>query len=151
MPISHDDVGNFDSSFLGEMHGSIEDKFLLARLSLLLMMTYPGKKLMFMGTEFAQLKKWNYNSELDWSLLQLQNHKHFNLYTSELNKFYLSTPELWEIDFYENGFRWIYPDEADKNIIAFKRISKKDSEIIIILNFFAVYISILHIFRNTYF
>ena len=138
MPISHDDVGNFDSSFLGKMHGSIEDKFLLARLSLLLMMTYPGKKLMFMGTEFAQLKKWNYNSELDWSLLQLQNHKHFNLYTSELNKFYLSTPELWEIDFYENGFRWIYPDEADKNIIAFKRISKKDSEIIIILNFSGV-------------
>ncbi len=138
MPISHDDVAYPSGSFIEKMHGSIEDKFLLARLSLLLMMTYPGKKLMFMGTEFAQFREWTYENELEWFMLQFPNHKDFNAYVSALNHFYLSTRELWEIDFYQNGFKWIYSDEAEKNIVAFKRIANNGSEIIIALNFSGV-------------
>ena len=135
MPISHDDVSFGKSSFIGKMFGSYEDKFDMARLSLMLMMTYPGKKLLFMGTEFAQLNEWNYDHELDWFLLGRQNHKSFKEYTAALNHFYLSTPELWQLDFSPNGFEWIYPDEADKNIVAFKRKASTGNEIIVILNF----------------
>ena len=135
MPISHDDISSGKSSFISKMFGSIEDKFLMARLSLMLMITYPGKKLMFMGTEFAQFKEWDYDKELEWFMLQHQKHKSFSEYVASLNHFYLSTPELWQIDFSENGFKWIYPDEKDKNLVAFKRISYSGSEIVVVMNF----------------
>lgn len=135
MPISHDDVSLGNRSFLGKMFGGYEDKLDMARLTLLLMMTYPGKKLLFMGTELAQLNDWNYNFELDWFLLENQNHKNFQEFVKALNHFYLSTPELWQFDFSQNGFEWIFPDERDKNIVAFKRKSSNGHEIIILINF----------------
>lgn len=135
MPISHDEVAHGKRSFIDKMYGDIGDKFSEARLALLLMMTYPGKKLLFMGTEFAQFKEWDSGRELEWFMLQFPNHRQFREYVASLNHFYLKTCELWDIDFDEKGFRWIYPDEAEKNLVAFRRISKFDSEIIIVLNF----------------
>lgn len=135
MPISHDTVSFGKSSFIEKMFGNIEDKLKMARLSLMLMMTYPGKKLTFMGTEIAQFREWDYDREIDWYILEHENHRNFKYYTSALNHFYLSTPELWQIDFSEDGFKWIYPDEHDKNVIVFKRISSCGSEIIIAMNF----------------
>lgn len=135
MPISHDIVCKGKQSFIGRMFGNTEDKFLMARLSLMLMMTYPGKKLTFMGTEFAQFAEWDHDRELEWFMLSFERHRAFKDYVSALNHFYLSTPELWQIDFREDGFKWIYPDEAEKNLVAFKRISSNGSEIVIAMNF----------------
>lgn len=135
LPISHDDVSKHKQSFIERMFGIAQDKFSMARLSLMLMMTYPGKKLAFMGTEFAQIKGWDYDKELEWFMLAYESHRSFKDYTSSLNRFYISTPELWQKDFSEEGFKWIHPDEADKNIVTFKRISSSGSEIVVAMNF----------------
>ena len=135
MPLSHDLVAKGKNSLINRMYGSYEDKFLMARLSLFLMMTYPGKKLTFMGTEFAQFSEWDYDHELEWGMLSYQKHAEFKEYVCALNHFYLNSPELWQIDFQERGFSWICPDEAEKNLVAFKRRSLSGSEIIIVMNF----------------
>ena len=135
MPISHDEVVHGKKSFVDKMYGMYGDKFLQARTSLLLMMTYPGKKILFMGTEFAQFREWDYDNSLEWFMLDYPMHKSFRDYVASLNAFYLSRKELWEIDFVEDGFKWIYADEADKNLVAFKRLDKKGRAIIVVLNF----------------
>lgn len=134
-PISHDEVVHGKKSFIDKMHGSIEDKFSQARVALMAYMTYPGKKLLFMGTEYAQFREWDYASGLEWFMLDYPRHKAFRDYTAALNHFYLSNSPLYEIDFNEEGFVWIYPDEADKNLVAFKRRSLKGEELTVILNF----------------
>ena len=135
MPISHDAVSLGRGSFLGKMFGGKEDKLAMARLSLMLMMTYPGKKLTFMGVELATSDEWNYDNELPWYLLSFEEHRRFKEYVKELNHFYLLTPSLWQVDFSERGFKWIYPDEAWKNLVVFKRISAQNEEIVVVLNF----------------
>ena len=135
MPISHDEVVHGKLSFVNKMHGSLEDKFKQARTSLMLMMTYPGKKMLFMGTEYAQFREWDYDNSLEWFMLDYPNHKYFREYVASLNAFYLAHSELWEIDFVEDGFKWILPDEADKNLVAFKRLNKKGKYLTVVLNF----------------
>ena len=135
MPISHDEVVHGKLSFVNKMHGSLEDKFKQARTSLMLMMTYPGKKMLFMGTEYAQFREWDYDNSLEWFMLDYPNHKYFREYVASLNAFYLAHSELWEIDFVEDGFKWLLPDEADKNLVAFKRLNKKGKYLTVVLNF----------------
>ena len=135
MPISHDEVVHGKLSFINKMFGSHEDKFRQARTSLMLMMTYPGKKMLFMGTEYAQFREWDYDNSLEWFMLDYPDHMHFREYVASLNAFYLDHSELWEIDFVEDGWKWLLPDEADKNLVAFKRINKKGKELIVVLNF----------------
>ena len=135
MPISHDEVVHGKLSFINKMFGSHEDKFRQARTSLMLMMTYPGKKMLFMGTEYAQFREWDYDNSLEWFMLDYPDHMHFREYVASLNAFYLDHSELWEIDFVEDGWKWLLPDEADKNLVAFKRLNKKGKELIVVLNF----------------
>ena len=105
------------------------------RSALLLMMTFPGKKMMFMGTEFAQFREWDYQSSLEWFMLDYPNHRAIREYTAALNRFYLETKELWEIDFSNEGFEWILPDESEKNLIAYKRLAKNGEYIVAVINF----------------
>ena len=135
MPISHDEVVHGKLSFINKMFGSNEDKFKQARTSLMLMMTYPGKKMLFMGTEYAQFREWDYDNSLEWFMLGYPDHKYFREYVASLNAFYLDHSELWEIDFVEDGFKWLLADEADKNLVAFRRINKKGKHLTVILNF----------------
>ncbi|MBO5907201.1 MAG: 1,4-alpha-glucan branching protein GlgB [Clostridia bacterium] len=135
LPISHDEVVHGKRSFIDKMFGEYEDKFLEARAALLLQMTYPGKKLTFMGTEYAQFREWDFENSLEWFMLDYPKHREFRAYVSALNSFYLSHSELWEIDFDERGFKWIYPDEQDKNLVAFKRLNLRGEEIIVIISF----------------
>jgi len=134
MPISHDEVVHGKKSFINKMHGSYEDKFLEARAALMLQMTYPGKKLLFMGTEYAQFREWDYENSLEWFMLDYPNHRYFRDYVAALNGFYLSSPELWEIDFSPEGFSWILPDEADKNLVAFKRFDLQGNSLTVLIN-----------------
>ncbi len=135
LPISHDEVVHGKRSFVDKMFGEYEDKFLQARASLMLMMTYPGKKLLFMGTEYAQFREWDYENSLEWFMLDYPKHKQFRDYVRALNSFYLSHAELWEIDFNGNGFKWLLADEADKNCVAYRRIDSNGKSIIIVINF----------------
>ena len=135
MPISHDEVVHGKLSFVNKMHGSYEDKFSEMRASLMLIMTYPGKKLSFMGTEYAQFREWDYENSLEWFMLDYPKHKQMRDYVAALNFFYLSTKELYEIDFKEAGFKWILADEAERNLVAFRRRSISGREIIVVINF----------------
>lgn len=135
MPISHDEVVHGKGSFINKMFGSLEDKFAQARASLLLMMTYPGKKMLFMGTEYAQFREWDFDNSLEWFMLEYPNHKAFREYVAALNFFYLDHSELWDIDFDEDGFRWLLADEADKNVVAYRRFNKKGEYLIVAINF----------------
>ena len=135
LPISHDEVVHGKKSFIDKMFGSYEDKFREARCALMLQMTYPGKKLMFMGTEYAQFREWDYESSLEWFMLDYPNHRHFSQYVAALNELYLSSPELYEIDFSPEGFSWILPDEAERNLVAFKRHDLSGNSLTVLINF----------------
>ncbi len=135
MPISHDEVVHGKLSFIDKMYGSYEDKFKQMRASLMLMMTYPGKKLLFMGTEYGQFREWDYENSLEWFMLDYPLHRAIREYTSALNSFYLRTRQLWEYDFDPRGFEWILADESDKNVVAYRRVDIKGERIVIAINF----------------
>ena len=134
LPISHDEVVHGKHAFIDKMHGSYEDKFKQTRLALLLMMTYPGKKLTFMGTEFGQFREWDYANSLEWFMLDYEKHHSLREYVAALNRFYILNDALWYYDFSQRGFEWISVDEAEKNAIAYKR-NGKSSSLTILLNF----------------
>ena len=135
LPISHDEVVHGKRSFVDKMYGSYEDKFSQARAALLLMICYPGKKMLFMGSEFAQFREWDYDNALEWFMLEYPMHKHFRDYVASLNRFYLKTSELWELDFEQRGFEWIAADDAEKNAVSFYRLNKKGQKIGVIISF----------------
>lgn len=135
LPISHDEVVHGKKSIVDKCFGEYDDKFSCMRTFLMYMMTLPGKKMMFMGTEFAQFREWDYENELEWFMTDYPRHAEMQRYVKALNRFYLDTPELWEIDDTWDGFEWIDADRADLNIISYRRKDKKGREIIVVLNF----------------
>lgn len=135
LPLSHDEVVHMKGSLIGKMPGTYDERFAHLRTYLGYMYAHPGKKLLFMGGEFAQFAEWNYEKELDWCLLDIPKHKEMHRYIKDLNHFYLNNSELWENDCGWEGFQWIYPDDADKNILSFRRIGIDGAELIVICNF----------------
>ncbi len=135
LPISHDEVVHGKKSFIDKMYGSYEDKFRQFRAAMLLIMTYPGKKMLFMGTEYGQFREWDFADSLEWFMLDYPNHSALREYVSSLNRFYLKTPALWEMDFKPQGFEWIYADSSDQNMVAYKRIASNGDKIISVVCF----------------
>ena len=139
LPISHDEVVYGKCSMIEKMPGEGEQKFSSYRAFLAYMMAHPGKKMLFMGQEFAQYNEWNYKSRLDWELIKNNPYnKRLQEFTKKLNKFYLENSTLWDEDSSWGGFSWISNDDYKQSVIAFRRIADDGSELIAVCNFVPV-------------
>lgn len=138
LPLSHDEVVHGKCSILNKMYGDYYDKFKAMRVYMTYMFAHPGKKLNFMGNEFAQFKEWDYQAGIDFCLLDYDTHKTMFDFTKALNKFYLTSAELYADDYSWSGFGWLVPDDNTQNIIIFKRMDGKGNELIYVANFSTV-------------
>ncbi len=136
LPLSHDEVVHGKKSLLDKMPGDYWQKFANVRLLFTYLIAHPGKKLTFMGSEFAQFIEWNEWKELDWFLIkEHEKHRKMQVFVNDLNEFYLKNSELYEIDFSYDGFDWIDHRNHDNSVIVFIRKNLKGEFLLIILNF----------------
>lgn len=135
LPVSHDEVVHGKRSLLNKIAGSYEDKFATLRATMMYVMSFPGKKMLFMGTEYAPFSEWSETHGLEWFMLDYPAHRAFRDFLRELNHFYLSEPTLYERDFTEDGFSWLLPDAADQNLVAYRRRGETGDELIAVVSF----------------
>ncbi len=132
LPLSHDEVVHGKGSLLGKMPGDDWQKFANLRLLLGFMYTHPGKKLLFMGSEFGQGREWTHEESLDWYLLEYFPHQGVQKWVKDLNRFYRSTPALHELDFEQDGFEWLDFSDWEKSIISYIRRGKDSRNLILV-------------------
>ncbi len=135
LPLSHDEVVHGKGSIVEKMPGDAWQKFANVRLLYTYMYAHPGKKLLFMGNEFAQWKEWNHDESLQWELLSGEPHAGVQRLVRDLNALYVSTPALHEQDPYPSGFEWIDYSDAEASVVAFIRWAKDGSFVVAVCNF----------------
>lgn len=133
LPLSHDEVVHGKSSLIGRMPGSSWQAFANLRLYYTFMYGHPGKKLLFMGGEFAQQREWNHSTSLDWHLLDLPLHAGIRQLVKDLNRLYQTSPALYEIDFDAGGFEWIDCSDNQQCVISFLRRGKNPAELVVVV------------------
>jgi 1,4-alpha-glucan branching enzyme len=131
LPLSHDEVVHGKGSLLGKMPGDKWQKLANLRSLYAFMWAHPGKKLLFMGSEFAQESEWNAERSLDWHLLEDPQHAGIQSLVRDLNQAYKGEPALWESDDDHTAFWWIEANDADNNVFAFARRTT-DSEGVVV-------------------
>lgn len=134
LPFSHDEVVHGKGSLLNKMPGDEWQRFANLRLLYTLMFTYPGKKLLFMGSEFGQGTEWSFNRNLDWYVLEYSHHHGVQSLIRDLNKLYVEQPALHQLDFDGRGFEWVDCHDVQQSIISYRRKSEHD-EVLVVLNF----------------
>ncbi|MCZ6577834.1 MAG: 1,4-alpha-glucan branching protein GlgB [Gammaproteobacteria bacterium] len=133
LPLSHDEVVHGKSSLIGRMPGNSWLAFANLRLYYTFMYGHPGKKLLFMGGEFAQQREWNHSTSLDWHLLDLPLHAGIRQLVKDLNRLYQTSPALYEIDFDAGGFEWIDCSDNQQCVISFLRRGKNPAELVVVV------------------
>ncbi len=139
LPLSHDEVVHGKKSLIGRMPGDYDMKFSNLRAFFAYQMAQPGKKLNFMGNEFAQFIEWDFKKGLDWLLLDYERHRQMQDFVKTLNHLYLDTPALWQQDLGWEGFSWCDANNADESILSFMRWDAKGNGILVVCNFCPVY------------
>jgi 1,4-alpha-glucan branching enzyme len=139
LPVSHDEVVHGKGSLLNKMPGFYDDKFAGMRSFYAYMLFHPGKKLTFMGAEFGQFIEWDSERSLDWHLLDHEKHRQLSNCVAALNHFYLEREALWELDGGWEGFSWLYPDDAQANMLSFTRRDSAGRELYCIVHFSPVF------------
>lgn len=137
LPISHDEVVHGKGSLLNKMPGDYEQKFAGLRTFMGYMMTHPGKKLLFMGSEFGQFIEWDYRKGLDWMLLDYDTHRKTRDFIRALNHYYLAHPALWQVEDSWDGFRWLNADDNTRSVITYYRTDEKGRKTLVLCNFAA--------------
>jgi 1,4-alpha-glucan branching enzyme len=133
LPLSHDEVVHGKGSILARMPGDAWQKFANLRLYYTFMYGHPGKKLLFMGCEFGQGREWNHASALDWSLLEVSWHAGVQRLVRDLNRLYVHTPALHEVDFNSAGFEWIDCTDVEQSVMAFLRRGTDPQDLVVVV------------------
>ena len=134
--LSHDEVVHGKGSMINKMPGEYESKFPNLRVAYGFMMAHPGKKLLFMGQEFAQFSEWNEDKSLEWDMLSYESHATMQTYVKALNNFYKHNPAMYQLDFDADGFEWINNMDSDRSIVSFlRKTAKKEETLLVICNF----------------
>jgi 1,4-alpha-glucan branching enzyme len=131
LPLSHDEVVHGKGSLINKMPGDRWQKFANLRALYAYMWAHPGKKLLFMGSEFAQEAEWSHARSLDWHLLERAEHAGMQSLIRDLNHRYREEPALWEVDSDPSGFWWLEPNDADNNVMAFARTSRDGERVLV--------------------
>ncbi len=136
LPLSHDEVVHGKGSLIRKMAGDAWQKFANLRLLYAHMYSQPGKKLLFMGAELAQIREWNHDAQLDWDLLEEPRHAQLQRWVEDLNKFYRDVAPMHELDLEPKGFEWIDCCDTENNIISLLRFGRTEDVIVAaVLNF----------------
>jgi 1,4-alpha-glucan branching enzyme len=135
LPLSHDEVVHGKGSLLGKMPGDQWQKLANLRAYLAYMWAHPGKKLLFMGAELGQSSEWAESRELDWWLLEHQEHRGVQSLVRDLNRVYREVPAMWALDNRPEGFSWIDADDSASNILSFLRFDPDGNAIACVANF----------------
>jgi 1,4-alpha-glucan branching enzyme len=133
LPISHDEVVHGKGSMLTKMPGDRWQKFANLRAYYGFMFGHPGKKLLFMGCEFAQEREWNHDQSLDWHLLGDAHHEGVQRLLHDLNRLYQATPALYQLDFVPEGFEWIDHNDAEHSVLSFARRGKDANTLVVVV------------------
>lgn len=134
--LSHDEVVHLKCSMINKMPGELEEKFKNLKVGYAFMFAHPGKKLLFMGQDFAQLREWSEERELDWYLLADEDHRHINNFVKALLKIYKKYSCMYELDRNPNGFKWINANDNYRSIFSFVRYSEgMQNSLLFVLNF----------------
>ena len=134
LPISHDENVHGKATVIQKMWGDYDVKFPQARAFYMYMYSHPGKKLNFMGGEFAQFREWDETREQDWDILKYPLHDSFLRYMTDLEKLYTTRPSLYNGEYNPDCFKWILPDESERSVFAYKRCAENETTICL-LNF----------------
>src|SRR5262245_892619 len=137
LPLSHDEVVHGKGSIIGRMQGDAWQQFANTRLLYGAMWAHPGKKLLFMGSEFAQRREWNHDDSLEWHVLGLDSrHEGVQRWVADLNRVYRENPSLHRKDFSTDGFRWVNRGDWEASVLSFLRMSSDGSNpILVVCNF----------------
>jgi 1,4-alpha-glucan branching enzyme len=133
LPFSHDEVVHLKKSMLDKMPGDLWQKFANLRALYAYMTGHPGKKLLFMGSEFGQWREWTEAYSLDWHLLEHEPHRQLKEYVADLNHLYLNELALHQVDMSWEGFSWIDLQDVDNSIISFRRMAQDPREFIVVV------------------
>ena len=134
--LSHDEVVHLKRSMINKMPGEYEEKFANLKAAYAFMLGHPGKKLLFMGQEFAQLQEWSEARELDWYLLEQDQHRELQAFVKALLHLYQKTPALYQLDTHPDGFQWINANDGYRSIFSFMRFDKaRKKNLLFVCNF----------------